>query len=279
MRLNTLAMMIAAALAGTSVNGLAADAARDRSGTFSVVDAPPPNYADSMARLKEATQRLREAIQHMAQQPAGDKRNTAIRQAHQALFDAQQAMVSLPPELYIDEGQKAQPNYSQAMEKLQQAADKLRQSVQAMAQQPAGQKRNEAAREAREAILETQQAMIALPPQIRAQAGGSGQSTGKQAGVSGAVAGGSQVGDGGEGTKATTGSSATGSVSRKTFSEVDRDNDGFISMTEAAADADAKQNFKSLDKNNDYKLSRSEWEAGQAPAAGGPTSDIEKRTR
>lgn len=279
MRLNMLAMMVAAALAGTSTVAMAADStSRDR-GTMSVVDAPPPNYADSMARLQESTQRLREAIQNMSQHPAGDRRNTAIRQAHQALFDAQQAMIALPPELYTDEEQKALPNYSKSMEKLQQAAQKLRESVQAMAQQPAGPNRNAAAREAREAILETQQAMIALPPEIRSQAGASGQNASKQAGVSGAVAGGSRVGDGGEGTKATTGSSATGTVSRKTFSEVDRDNDGFISMTEAAADADAKQNFKSLDKNYDYKLSRSEWEAGQAPAAGAPAGDVGKRTR
>lgn len=47
----------------------------------------------------QAAQRLREAVQAMAQQPAGAERNAAILQANQALFDTQQAMLQLPPDL------------------------------------------------------------------------------------------------------------------------------------------------------------------------------------
>ena len=185
----------------------------------------------------------------MAEQPAGDRRNTAIREAHQALFDAQQAMIQLPPELYLDEGPKAQPNYTKAMDRLRQAAGKLRESVQAMVEQPAGPHRNAAAREAREAILETQQAMISLPPQLRSQAGAERASATADA-------------------RGTDRSNAAAS-GRKTFSEVDGNNDGFVSMIEAASDRDALSNFEKRDRNRDYKLSRSEWESGQAPAAGG----------
>jgi hypothetical protein len=56
------------------------------------------NYTKSMERLQEAAQRLRDATQAMAQQPAGGGRNDAIRTANEALFDVQQAMLQLPPE-------------------------------------------------------------------------------------------------------------------------------------------------------------------------------------
>ena len=75
MRLKMLALMVAAAMGGTSTLATAAQTGpRDSGARPSVVDAPPPNYSDSMARLQEATQRLRQAIQAMAEQPAGDRR-------------------------------------------------------------------------------------------------------------------------------------------------------------------------------------------------------------
>ena len=52
-----------------------------------------------MKQLQSAAQRLRESIQTMAQQPAGDRRTTAIKEAQQALYDTNQAMIQLPPEL------------------------------------------------------------------------------------------------------------------------------------------------------------------------------------
>ena len=95
----------------------------------------------------------------MAQQPAGTARNQAIRTANEALIDAQNAMLALPPELREGSGKTVD---SRAMRRLEQAAQQLREAVQAMAQQPAGAQRNEAARMAREALRETQQAMVDL---------------------------------------------------------------------------------------------------------------------
>jgi len=164
-------LVLAAALSGIWLPATADSAARDKAAASSVVDAPPPNYSDSMARLQEAAQRLRESIQSMAQQPSGERRDAALEQAHKALFDAQQAMIQLPPEMYVTEGAESLPNYTVAMERLQQAAQKLRESVQAMAQAAAGKNADAAMRQAREAILETQQAMIYLPPRMRSQTG------------------------------------------------------------------------------------------------------------
>lgn len=56
---------------------------------------------------------------------------------------------------------------------------------------------------------------------------------------------------------------------KKTFSELDRDNDGSISRMEAAADENARSNFDEMDKNDDAKLSRDEWQTGQGAVAGG----------
>lgn len=56
-------------------------------------------YSRSMEQLQKAAQNLREAVQAMATQPAGPRRNEAMRQANDALLETQQAMVKLPPEL------------------------------------------------------------------------------------------------------------------------------------------------------------------------------------
>ncbi len=56
-------------------------------------------YSHSMERLQKAAQNLREAVQAMATQTAGSRRNEAMRQANDALLETQQAMVQLPPEL------------------------------------------------------------------------------------------------------------------------------------------------------------------------------------
>jgi hypothetical protein len=57
------------------------------------------DYSRSMERLQKAAQGLREAVQAMATQPAGEGRNEAMRQANDALVETQKAMVQLPPEL------------------------------------------------------------------------------------------------------------------------------------------------------------------------------------
>lgn len=52
------------------------------------------NYDESVKKLMKAADSLRESIQAMARQPAGEGRNRAMEQANQALWDTQMAMVS-----------------------------------------------------------------------------------------------------------------------------------------------------------------------------------------
>lgn len=53
-------------------------------------------FGDSMKELQLAADRLCGAIQAMADQPAGPRRNDAIKQAHEALLQTQQAMAWVP---------------------------------------------------------------------------------------------------------------------------------------------------------------------------------------
>ena len=125
----------------------------------------PTNYGESMVRLQQAAQKLREAVQAMAQQPAGPKRNAAADEAREAIVETQRAMIELPPELRMGAG--TEPNDTQSMARLQEAAQRLRDAVQAMAQQPAGPQRNQAIKQANQALFDTQQAMVQLPPELR----------------------------------------------------------------------------------------------------------------
>lgn len=56
--------------------------------------APSAGYDESVQRLMQAADSLRHSIQEMAQQPAGERRNRAIAEAHRALRDTQAAMLS-----------------------------------------------------------------------------------------------------------------------------------------------------------------------------------------
>ncbi|MGK7870521.1 hypothetical protein [Falsiroseomonas sp. E2-1-a20] len=58
-----------------------------------------PNYSRSMDHLLVAAQSLREAIQDLAQQPAGERRNQAISEMQDALLETQQAMMRIPPDM------------------------------------------------------------------------------------------------------------------------------------------------------------------------------------
>jgi hypothetical protein len=58
-----------------------------------------PNYSRSMDHLLIAAQSLREAIQDLAQQPAGERRDQAISEIQDALLETQQAMMRIPPDL------------------------------------------------------------------------------------------------------------------------------------------------------------------------------------
>jgi hypothetical protein len=53
-------------------------------------------FGDAMQELQLAGGRLQDAIQDMADLPAGTARNDAIGQAHEALFQSQQALSSMP---------------------------------------------------------------------------------------------------------------------------------------------------------------------------------------
>jgi sporulation protein YlmC with PRC-barrel domain len=86
-----------------------------------VIDAPDPNYTQSMQHLMTAAQTLRQSIQELAQLPPGDRRDEAIRSAHQALFDAHQAMINLPPQYRSELGKKV-AGASQAGASAQQQA-------------------------------------------------------------------------------------------------------------------------------------------------------------
>jgi hypothetical protein len=134
----------------------------------------PTNDTDSMARLQDAAQRFREAIHAMAQQPAGDQRNQAIKAANRALFETQNAMLELPPDMWTGAGTPAHPNDPKAMDRLQQATQQLREAVQAMAQRPAGAQRNEAIKTANQALYDAREAMILLPLRVGSSAGASG---------------------------------------------------------------------------------------------------------
>jgi hypothetical protein len=120
-----------------------------------------------MDELRRAAQRLRESIQSLAQQPAGPQREVALKSAREALWDTQQAMADLPPELRIARSTPSgvAPNYAESMRDLQAAADRLYDAIHAMVRQPAGERRNDAVRQADEALRDTQTAMVWLPLQ------------------------------------------------------------------------------------------------------------------
>lgn len=130
----------------------------------------------AMNRLTAAADRLREAVQAMATQPAGERRNYAINQANEALLEVKQAMTSLPPELRgspgavgatRSEAPAATAGHSDSMVNLQSAAQRLRESIQTMASEPAGDRRNMAIAATHAALRDTEQAMISLPPDLR----------------------------------------------------------------------------------------------------------------
>jgi hypothetical protein len=185
-----------------------------------------------MDELMRAEQRLREVIQDLAQAPAGDKRNAAIEAARKALFDTQQAMIRLPPELRTSDVPMSDADYAKAMDDLKGAAQRLRESVQAMAGQPPGQRRNQAIDEANEAILEVNQAMMMIPWQRATAATG----TSGTPGVSTATGG--TAGSAATGTGATAG--ATGTGAQGLFDRIDANRDGVISRDEFAQQPQAR---------------------------------------
>ena len=138
--------------------------------------------------LQRAAQRLRESIQAMAQIAPGPQREQAIRSAHEALFDANQAMLRLPVEYrgsaftWSKSQNAAAPARSAspelAMQQLQKASERLYSAVHAMARESAGGQRTQAIKEANEALIETHTAMAWVYDQqlVAGSAGRTGQS-------------------------------------------------------------------------------------------------------
>jgi len=101
-----------------------------------------PDRRDETQRLMDAAQALRDATSELASQPAGPRREAAIKAAQQALANAQNAMV---------------------IEHLQDASERLQDSVRQMAEAPPGPSRDLAIEEAGEALRDARQAVMDLP--------------------------------------------------------------------------------------------------------------------
>lgn len=99
------------------------------------VPASDVEYSQAMERLFQAAQRLRESVQAMAQQPAGERRNQAIAQAREALLSTHQAMVQLPPDLrtsqHYREAERHVGEAGRALEGQQANPEKARTAVDA----------------------------------------------------------------------------------------------------------------------------------------------------
>ncbi len=52
--------------------------------------------AQSMEALKKSAEQLLKSVQAMVEEPAGERRDAAIKAAHRALYDTNQAMIELP---------------------------------------------------------------------------------------------------------------------------------------------------------------------------------------
>lgn len=55
-----------------------------------------PDTPQSMEALQKAAEQLRKSVQTMADEPPGERRDAAVKAAHQALYDTNQAMIQLP---------------------------------------------------------------------------------------------------------------------------------------------------------------------------------------
>jgi hypothetical protein len=124
-------------------------------GTASRIDAKP------LENLEAAAQKLRDAVHALAQAPAGEKRNEAIRQANRTLIDVHAAMAALPPGVITAAGNES--SYKEAMDHLEMAAQRLRDSAHALAREPVGAKRADALKAINKALIDTQQVMLDLP--------------------------------------------------------------------------------------------------------------------
>ena len=55
-----------------------------------------PDNPQSVEALQKAAEQLVKSVQAMVDEPVGDRRDAAVKAAHQALYDTNQAMIQLP---------------------------------------------------------------------------------------------------------------------------------------------------------------------------------------
>ena len=55
-----------------------------------------PDDPQAVEALQKAAEQLRKSVQAMADEPAGERRDAAVKAAHQALYDTNQEMIQLP---------------------------------------------------------------------------------------------------------------------------------------------------------------------------------------
>lgn len=147
--------------AGSSMSGASTSGTSGASGTSSASSGSSADTANDDAaiqNLQSAAQSLREAVQRMAQMPAGDKRTEAIRESNEALMQVQAAMASLPPDLLTANVKES--DYKRSLDKLKQASDRLHTAANALADQPPGKGRDTAIKKVNQALLETNEAML-----------------------------------------------------------------------------------------------------------------------
>lgn len=142
---------------GTSATGTSATSGQS-SAASSGSSADTASDDVAIQNLRAAAQSLREAVQRMAQMPAGEQRTEAIRESNEALMQVQAAMASLPPDLLTANVRES--DYKKSLDKLKQASDRLHVAANALADQPPGKGRDAAVKKVNQALLETNEAML-----------------------------------------------------------------------------------------------------------------------
>ena len=148
-------------------------------------------YNAALEHLQQAAQRLRDSIQAMAKEPAGERRNQAIKEAQDALLRANSALSAVyqphmgsaplaPGASGVTSSAgggytggavypKSDAEYTAAMENLLKAGQRFREAIQSMAQLQQGPQRDQAIKDAQQALVDTNAAMIQMPPEMRTE--------------------------------------------------------------------------------------------------------------
>jgi hypothetical protein len=97
-------------------------------------------------------------------------------------------------------------------------------------------------------------------------------SSGAQGGATGAPGGAAAGSSGGQGSA---GAPGTGPGMAPTdLTQLDKNNDGYVSREEASGESALNSRFSELDKDSDGRISRSEWEGMQGSSATGSSGSL-----